>query len=172
MAEPIESIIWKHWKELKSNNYNPNCCFTPELKLLERNILALGWCQPILCTSDFTIIDGFHRWMLMRESIEMQRRWGGMVPVAVLDVPRSKAMILTIRMNRAKGSHVAIRMHEMVRELIDESKMTREALALEIGATLDEIDLLYQEGVFSHKDIANYKYSKSWIPKETRNEAP
>ena len=168
MTEPLEQIKWLNHKELTANNYNPNCVFTPELKLLERSILLTGWVQPILAAKDMTIIDGFHRWMLSKESESMNKRWGGFMPVAVLDVDRAQAMILTVRMNRAKGSHIAVRMHEMVTELIDVHKLDKQELALELGATMEEIDLLYQEGVFTHKNIANYRYSKAWIPKESR----
>lgn len=169
MTEPLEQIQWLHHSKLTANNYNPNVVFTPELKLLERSILLSGWVQPVLAAKDMTIIDGFHRWRLSRDSEAMHRRWGGLLPVAVLDVDRAHAMILTVRMNRAKGSHIAVRMHEMVRELIDTHKLDKQELAGEIGATPEEIDLLYQEGVFTHKNIANYKYSKSWVPKESKS---
>jgi hypothetical protein len=39
-------------------------------------------------------------------------------------------------------------------------------VAIEIGATKDEVDLLYQDGVFKMKNIENWRYSKSWYPKE------
>lgn len=169
MAEPLENIEWKHWKELVANAWNPNVVFTPELRLLERSILLTGWVQPILASKEGYIIDGFHRWSLTRDSAAMNERWGGLCPVAVLDVPKPQAMILTVRMNRAKGSHVAARMADMVKELMDQHGMLREELAQEIGATLDEIDLLHQEGVFTHKDIANYRYSKAWVPKEVKS---
>ena len=112
--EPISRIEWREAASLKANNYNPNCVFTPELRLLERSILLTGFVQPILITADGTIIDGFHRVMLSLDSSVLRARYSGKVPCAVLDVPRDKAMVLTIRMNRAKGSHVAVRMSEIV----------------------------------------------------------
>lgn len=165
--EPLENILWKHVDELKANGYNPNVVFSPELRLLERSILATGWVQPILITPKGTIIDGFHRWSLSRESKDMQRRWGGLVPCAVVDVAEWEAMLLTIRMNRAKGSHVAFRMASIIQALVNVHGIAPEQVALEMGAGRDEVDLLLQEGVFEAKDIANYKYSKAWYPKET-----
>jgi hypothetical protein len=79
-------------------------------------------------------------------------------------------MIVTIRMNRAKGTHVAVRMSEIVRTLIDQMGVLPEELAQDIGATKAEIDLLYQEGVFKMKNIKDYKYSKAWVPSDTRLE--
>jgi ParB-like chromosome segregation protein Spo0J len=166
MNDPINQIEWRDAASLNANDYNPNVVFTPELRLLERSLLLTGWVQPVLITKDGTIIDGFHRSMLSRESAALKARYGGKVPCAVLDVTRDKAMILTIRMNRAKGTHVAVRMSEIVRELIDVHNCDPQEVAIEIGATRDEIELLHQDGVFKMKNIAEYRYSKAWYPAE------
>jgi ParB-like chromosome segregation protein Spo0J len=168
MSDPISNIEWRDAATLNANNYNPNIVFTPELRLLERSILLTGWIQPILITPDGTIIDGFHRSRLALDSVAVKARYGGKVPCAVIEVSRDKAMILTIRMNRAKGSHVAVRMSEIVRELIDVHHCDPQEVAIEIGATKDEIDLLYQDGVFKKKDIANHAYSRAWYPAEVK----
>lgn len=162
--DPISNIEWLKADSLEANDYNPNVVFSPELKALEKNILAIGWVQPVICSKDKVIIDGFHRTMLSRESKKLQEKYDGHVPCVVFDVPRDMAMILTVRMNRAKGSHVAVRMSEMVKELIDTHKWDSQDLAKELGATKKEIDLLYQDGVFKFRNIKNYKYSKAWYP--------
>lgn len=166
MNDPISNIEWRDAASLNGNDYNPNVVFSPELRLLERSILLTGWVQPVLISTDGTVIDGFHRVMLSRESESLRKRYAGKVPCAVLDVTRDKAMILTIRMNRAKGTHVAVRMSEIVRELIDVHACDPQEVAIEIGATKEEIDLLYQEGVFKMKNIENYRWSKAWYPAE------
>ena len=166
MNDPINSIEWRDAAGLNANDYNPNVVFTPELRLLERSLLLTGWVQPILITKDGTIIDGFHRSRLAQDSAAMVKRYAGKVPCAVLDIARDQAMIFTIRMNRAKGSHVAVRMSEIVRELIDVHHCDPQEVAIEIGATKDEVELLYQEGVFKMKNIADYKYSQAWYPAE------
>lgn len=166
MSDPINRIEWRDAAALNANDYNPNCVFSPELRLLERSILLTGWVQPVLCTTDGTIIDGFHRVMLSRESAVLRMKYHGRVPCAVIDLPRDKAMMLTIRMNRAKGTHVAVRMSEIVRELIDVHACDPQEVAIEIGATKDEIELLHQDGVFKAKGIENYRYGKAWYPTE------
>ena len=168
--EPIENIQWLDAEKLDANDYNPNAVFTPELRLLERSILKTGWVQPVLANRDLIIIDGFHRWMLTRESKKLQQVYKGKCPVAVLDVDRTEAMIMTVRMNRAKGAHIATRMSGIVKELIDERGCEPDELAVEIGATRKEIDLLYQDGVFTQRNISNYKYSKAWIPAESTHD--
>lgn len=165
--EPIMNIQWRDAATLLGNSWNPNCVFNQELKLLERSILKTGFVQPVLCTPENLIIDGFHRTMLARESKLLRARYDGLVPCAVLDVTRPEAMVLTIRMNRAKGSHVASRMSLIVRELLDVHHYDPQEIAVEIGATAAEVDLLRQEGVFEAKNISEYRYSKAWEPRET-----
>lgn len=162
--DPISKIEWIDSSSLEANDYNPNVVFTPELKSLENNILSIGWVQPVIITKDKVIIDGFHRTMLSKESKKLRAIYKGLCPCVVFDVPRDQAMILTVRMNRAKGSHVAVRMSEMVKELIDVFKWVPEDLAKELGATKKEVDLLYQDGVFQFRNIKDYKYSKAWYP--------
>jgi hypothetical protein len=128
---------------------------------------ASGWTQPILITADGLIIDGFHRVRLALDSRAILERYGGKLPCAVVDVSRPQGMIMTIRMNRAKGSHVAVRMSEIVRELIDVHGYEPIEVGIEIGATKEEIAILYQEGIFKMKNIDKYAYSKAWYPAET-----
>lgn len=168
MNDPINNIQWLDAHELEANDYNPNAVFSPELKLLERSILRTGWVQPVLISRDKIIIDGFHRWSLSKDSKAIRAKYNGKVPCAVLDVDRGEAMVLTVRMNRAKGSHIAVRMSEMIKELIDIHKYDVGDLCAELGATKKEIDLLYQDGVFKARNIKDYKYSKAWVPAESK----
>jgi hypothetical protein len=168
LHDPINRIAWLPAEALRPNWYNPNVVFGPELRLLELSILRTGWVQPVLATRDGMIIDGYHRWRLAQESPRLLERYGGRLPVALLDLDEAEAMLLTVRMNRAKGSHVAVKMSELVKTLIDRHGLDRQQIAHEIGATLDEVDLLYQDGVFKARKIAEWQYSKAWYPKEVR----
>ena len=109
--EPIENIQWLHASKLDSNDYNPNVVFTPELRLLEWSILKNGWVQPVLINKGHLIIDGFHRWRLSQDSKKLKKKYNGLTPCVVLDINRPEAMLLTIRINRAKGTHTALKMH-------------------------------------------------------------
>ncbi len=167
-ADPIATIEWRTAEDLHANAWNPNVVFTMELRLLERSILMTGWVQPVLITKDGTIIDGFHRWMLSRESAQLKERYKGKVPCAVLDVSPAEAMLLTVRMNRAKGTHVAVRMSELVKKLVDEHGYDAQMIAAEIGATRDEVDLLYQDSIFEARNLKDYRYSRAWEPAEVK----
>ena len=166
--EPVECIEWVDAAQLQANTYNPNMVFNTELRLLERSILKTGWTQPILISRDDIIIDGFHRWRLAQDSPALVKRYGGKVPCARLDVGPDEAMLLTIRMNRAKGTAAAFRMSAVIKRLIDEFGRDPQELAIESGGTIAEIDLLYQDSIFKARHIAEYQYSKAWEPIEVK----
>lgn len=162
--EPIQNIEWRAVDSLSANGYNPNVVMNQELKLLEFSILKNGWMQAVLITKDGTIIDGFHRWTLARAG-SVFKKYRGLVPCVVMDLDKPAAMLLTIRINRAKGSHVAYKMSEIIRELVDVHRLDQQQIALEIGAAKGEVDLLYQENVFKTKNIQNVEYSQAWAPR-------
>lgn len=166
MTDPIDAITWRDAGDLRANHWNPNRVHKPELRLLEHSLVTTGWIQPILINEHDLIIDGFHRWRLSQDSKKVSERWGGKVPTAVLPVDDPTAMAITVRINRAKGSHVAVEMHALVTDLLTTYGWSREQVAKEIGATLHEVDTLAQEGVFAAKGTANWSYSPAWYPAE------
>lgn len=168
MNHPIDNIKWLSVKELDGNNYNPNVVIGPELRLLEHSIITNGWTQPILATLNKEIIDGFHRWQLAGSSKLLLKRDGGIMPCALIDCTRAEGMAMTVRMNRAKGVHVAVRMADLVKELCDDHGWPIEQVAKEIGATVQEANLLYENSLFKTLDLKNYKYSKAWVPYDDR----
>lgn len=166
MSDPIEAIEWRDVDSLQANHWNPNRVHKQELRLLEHSLLSTGWIQPILVNTNGIIIDGFHRWRLSSDSKRIRERWGGKVPCAVLDVGDDTAMAITVRINRAKGTHVAVEMHRLVAMLLTDYDWTVEQVAKEIGATKDEVELLARDGVFEAKGISSWAYSKAWYPAE------
>lgn len=167
MNDPVDNIVWLQASELVANDYNPNHVDRRELRLLERSIMKTGWIQPLLISRDNIIIDGFHRWGLARHSELLQQRYGGRVPCAILDVSPAEAMAITVRINRAKGTHAAVEMSALVHRLVNEYAWDEQEVALEIGATLDEVQLLLQDNIFKARNIAEYQYSRAWVPEET-----
>jgi ParB-like chromosome segregation protein Spo0J len=166
--DPIDNIKWLKAEDLEANYWNPNRVHKPELRLLEHSLLSTGWIQPILVNKNNMVIDGFHRWRLSQDSKAIRERWNGLVPCAVLPVENDEAMAITVRINRAKGSHSAIEMHKLAIALVEQYNWPREQVAREIGATLDEVNLLLQQGVFTNKNIKDWAYSKAWYPGETK----
>jgi ParB-like chromosome segregation protein Spo0J len=168
--EPIENIEWIDADELAANNWNPNVVFNQELRLLELSILTNGWIQPIIVSKDNTIIDGFHRYMLSTTSPKVMKKYEGKVPVVRLDMSDADAMLLTVRINRAKGSHVSVKMADLVQTLHNKHNLDFQQIAKEIGATKKEVELLYENSLFKQLDLKNYKYNKAWIPADTKHD--
>jgi ParB-like chromosome segregation protein Spo0J len=166
--QPINNVQWIDNTLLTANDYNPNVVLNQELKLLEYSLLKNGWIQPILINKNedgaYTVIDGFHRWSLSRSSKKVAAMTEGKVPCVVMELEEHERMLLTIRINRAKGSHVAFRMSEIIKSLVEDG-ISPEYIAQSIGATKQEIDLLMMDDVFKKLDIQNHKYSKAWYPK-------
>jgi len=168
MKHPIEDIQWRKASELKANDYNPNVVLNQELELLKFSLLKQGWIQPILVSIDNEIIDGYHRWWLSNNDKDVMSMTKGLVPVVYLELNEAQRMCLTIRINRAKGNHVAYKMHEIVYKLHKDYGMTVSEISSEIGANKQEVELLLQEGVFAVKDTKNHKYSKAWKPVQVK----
>lgn len=177
MTDPLDRIEWLPAHEVHPNDWNPNRVMRPELRLLERSLLLTGWVQPLLVSQHledgpgYLLIDGYHRWRLSMESPAIQQRWGGLVPCAVLDLPRADAMLLTVRINRAKGSHGSVAMSALVKALVQEEGVSTERIMDDMGATRAEVDLLLAEGVLKARRIADWSYSKAWHPIEDGRKA-
>lgn len=167
-SDPIDNIEWRDARELVANHYNPNYVMTPELRLIERNILRRGWLHPILVTPASVIIDGFHRVKLALDSKKLKKIYGGVVPTVVIECEPWEAIILTVRINRAKGTHAAVLMSDVVRALIDDHGLDVDQLRDELAMTKKEIELLYENSIFVSKGLDKAPYSKAWIPKDTK----
>ena len=165
--EPVEDIKWIHVDDLKANHYNPNRVMNAEMNLIEKSILKTGWIQPILVNKNNIIIDGFHRWTLSKLSTQFREKYEGKVPCAVLNVSDAEAMIITVRINRAKGTHLAFRMADYVKEIVHKHGVPIDQLARDIGATFEEVQLLMTSDIFQEKDVQNWTYSEAWIPAES-----
>lgn len=175
--QPISLIQWVDVNRLRANAYNPNVVLSPEMKLLKYSLLAQGWIQPILVNqgesdgSDLLeVIDGYHRYTLCKTDGEVNRLTGGLVPVVIMRMPKSERMLLTIRINRAKGNHQAFKMHDIVEELHLVHGVSVADICTGIGAEQHEVNTLLAENVFVAKDVANSPYSKSWIPSRMKKE--
>ena len=162
---PISRVVWKDVDDLSANDYNPNVVYSPELRLLRFSLLRQGWIQPVLVSADGTIIDGFHRASLVKTDKEVRALTKGRVPCVVMELDEADRKLLTIRINRAKGSHVALKMADIVKDLVNNHGLSLDEICTQIGATRDEVDLLLMENVFKAKGIDEHTpFSRAWIP--------
>ena len=164
--QPISNVEWILASELNPNDYNPNRVLTQEFKILLLNIARYVWIQPILINKNIMIIDGFHRCRLAQDSEVLQKKYAGRVPCVVMDIDDRQAMLLTIRMNRAKGVHEDSAMAVIAKKLINDWGMTPKDLRNELGMSKAEVELLLADTVFEIKGIKDWQYSKAWYPYE------
>lgn len=162
---PISRVEWVDVDTLNANDYNPNVVFSKEMELLKFSLLKNGWIQPVLITQDGVIIDGFHRSSLCKADKEVRAFTNGKVPCVRMNLSEPDRMLLTIRINRAKGSHVALRMSHIIKTLIEDYGIEVKEICKQIGATKDEVELLMMDDVFKALNInKETKYSKAWVP--------
>jgi mannose-6-phosphate isomerase-like protein (cupin superfamily) len=151
--------------KVTANDYNPNSVAPPEMALLETSIWEDGYTQPVVVVYDrendkYVVVDGFHRYCILRDSKRINERERGMLPVVVLEKEMHDRMASTIRHNRARGSHNIELMSTIVAELVEMGKGDH-WICKHIGMSPDELLRLKQiTGVAAL--FQNQNFSKSW----------
>lgn len=162
---PVYGVKRVHISKVTANDYNPNAVAPPEMALLETSIWEDGYTQPIVVVYDpetdtYVVIDGFHRYCILRDSERIREREQSMLPVVVLDKAMHDRMASTIRHNRARGTHNIELMSTIVAELVDMGKGDH-WICKHIGMSPDELLRLKQiTGVAAL--FQNQEFSKSW----------
>lgn len=148
MTSPVYNVKAIPVEKIRANSYNPNSVAPPEMKLLETSIWEDGYTMPVVCyyieeEDIYEIVDGFHRYTVLKTSKRIFERENGLLPVTVIDKPISGRMASTIRHNRARGSHSIDLMKNIVAELV-ESGMSDVWIMKNIGMDSDELLRLKQ----------------------------
>jgi len=162
---PVYNVIAIPIDKVRANDYNPNAVAPPEMELLETSIWEDGYTQPVVGVYDaendvYVVVDGFHRFKILRDSPRIREREQGMLPVVVLNKDMSDRMASTIRHNRARGTHNIELMSTIVAELVEMGKGDR-WICQHIGMSPDELLRMKQitglASLFQNKD-----FSDSW----------
>lgn len=165
MKSPVYKVQEVPVEKVRANSYNPNSVAPTEMKLLETSIWEDGYTMPVVCyylpnEDMYEIVDGFHRYTVLKTSKRIFEREQGMLPVVVIDKPISDRMASTIRHNRARGTHSIELMTHIVGEL-KESGMSDAWIMKHIGMDADEILRLKQlsglAALFKDRDFSNTK---------------
>ena len=101
-AVPVEKVY--------ANDYNPNVVAPPEMKLLELSIWEDGFTMPCVCYYNkdedrYILVDGYHRYTVLKTSQRIYKRENGLLPIVVIDKDLSNRMSSTIRHNRARETN-------------------------------------------------------------------
>lgn len=148
MTSPVYNVKAISIDKIKANSYNPNSVAPPEMKLLYQSIKEDGYTMPIVCyynkeDDTYEIVDGFHRYSIMKSHKDIFKREKGKLPIVVIEKDESNRMASTIRHNRARGSHSIELMTNIVSELT-KSGMSDAWIMKNIGMSADEILRLKQ----------------------------
>jgi ParB-like chromosome segregation protein Spo0J len=163
---PVYTIQPVPIEKIQANAYNPNVVAPPEMELLELSIWEDGYTMPCVCyylpkEDKYELVDGFHRYLVMKTSERIYDREKGCLPVAVINKDLSNRMASTIRHNRARGTHSIELMTNIVAEL-KKAGMSDGWIMKNIGMDQDELLRFKQisglAALFADKDFS--------IPKE------
>lgn len=159
---PVYNIKAIPLDKIRANEYNPNAVAPAEMKLLYDSIKEDGYTMPVVVyyhSEDdmYEIVDGFHRYSIMKLHKDIYEREKGLLPCSIIDKPIGERMASTIRHNRARGSHNVDLMSNIVAELVEMGK-SNAWIAKHLGMDADEILRLKQitglAGLFKDKEFS------------------
>lgn len=167
-SSPVYNVRAVPVEKVRANNYNPNVVAPPEMQLLELSIWEDGYTMPCVCyhipdEDVYEIVDGFHRYMVMKTSRRIYEREKGLLPVVVIEKDIQERMASTIRHNRARGVHQVELMSSIVGELT-KSGMSDTWIMRNIGMDRDELLRLKQiTGLAELFAGREFGLSKEWV---------
>ncbi|MDR0733950.1 MAG: ParB/RepB/Spo0J family partition protein [Dysgonamonadaceae bacterium] len=159
---PVYNVSPVPLKKIRANAYNPNVVAPPEMELLELSIWEDGYTMPCVCyylpeEDMYELVDGFHRFLVMKTSKRIFKREKGLLPVTVINKDLSNRMASTIRHNRARGTHNIALMTNIVSEL-KKAGMSDSWIISNIGMDADELLRFKQISglatLFANKDFS------------------
>jgi ParB-like chromosome segregation protein Spo0J len=163
--EPLSHIKWIPIEQIIANTYNPNNVAVTEKRLLLLSMINHGITCPLIVRSKdnntYELIDGFHRFQLIKKSKDLKARLNNKVPVVVLDIPEDECIVATIRHNRARGKHQIDGIANVVK-LLAENAWSTERIMKELGMEADEVLRLKQFNGLAEK-FKDSDYSNSWV---------
>jgi len=165
---PVSDVRWVPIEQVHANDYNPNSVAKNEMRLLYASIKHDGYTQPVVTVYDeerdrYVIVDGFHRYSVMKTNEDVYESTGGLLPIVVIDKSINDRMASTVRHNRARGKHSVAGMGNMVFHMLDNG-WSDEQICAELGMEADELLRLKHVTGFS-KLFENVEYRRAWESK-------
>lgn len=140
---PVAAVQWVPIDKVEANDYNPNRVGRNDLRLLAVSIRHDGYTQPVVTVYDeargkYVIVDGFHRYLIMKTDKAILRDYRGLLPVVVLNKTPQERMAATVRHNRARGRHTIAGMGRLVVDMKAEGA-TEQEICNQLGLEPDEL---------------------------------
>jgi hypothetical protein len=163
--QPIDLVKWVPLDKVEANDYNPNTVATNEMNLLHLSIANDGYTQPVVTIYDkskdkYVIVDGFHRYTIMRFKDDIRELNRGLLPIVVIQKDINDRMASTVRHNRARGKHSIDGMANMVFCMLEEG-WSDERICKELGMESEELIRMKYITGFA-KLFENVEYQRAW----------
>lgn len=159
-------IEYRPFDSVKPADWRTNYVLKPDMELLRISMNDFGWLQPIVVrVEDQKIIDGTHRWVVAGEK-DFQRKHGKDIPVLFVDCDEIDAMVMHVRMNRARGDIFAKPFSKLLKNIVLSDKYSPEELETILVMSPDEVDLMLAGGLLKKRNIPQHQYSRAWVPVE------
>lgn len=187
--QPISEVQWIPIEKVYANDYNPNSVATQEMKLLYVSVKKDGYTQPVVTIYDekkdrYVIVDGFHRYSIMRRYKDIYASCEGKLPCVVLKgKTMNDRMASTIRHNRARGKHSVAGMSNIVMEMLINGASDLE-VCNNLGLEAEELVRLkyitgyaklyenneYSRAAYTEKQIEELKKYEAEAKEDNKNE--
>jgi len=166
---PVSIIRWVPIAEVVANSYNPNTVPKNEMHLLYVSIKQDGYTQPIVTVRDperklYVIVDGFHRYSVMKCNPDIYEQNHGLLPIVVLNKPLEDRMASTVRHNRARGKHSIQGMSSLVFQMLNEG-CTDADVCNKLGMLVEELVRVKHITGFS-KLFESIEYRREWVTRK------
>lgn len=164
-TQPVDYVRWVPVEMVQANDYNPNSVARNEMRLLYVSISHDGYTQPVVTFWDeeiqkYVIVDGFHRYTIMRTNRDIYELNNGMLPIVVIDKNINDRMASTVRHNRARGKHSVAGMGQIVFNMLRNGASDEEICA-EVGLEAEELARLKYVTGFA-KLFEGTEYGQAW----------
>lgn len=161
--QPVACVQWVHVDRVRANEYNPNSVPSHEMRLLHTSISQDGFTQPVVTIFDadtdaWIIVDGFHRYSVMRTQRDIFASTHGYLPIVVIDKSIADRIAATVRHNRARGKHSVAGMASLVFQMLDAGEPD-EAICNKLGLEAEELARLKHITGFA-KLYADHPYTR------------
>ena len=177
--QPINEVRWIPLEKVHANDYNPNSVATPEMKLLYVSVKNDGYTQPVVTIYDekkdrYVIVDGFHRYSIMRRFKDIYAMCEGKLPCVVLKgKTMNDLMASTVRHNRARGKHSINGMSNIVMEMLLNGD-TDVQVCNELGLEPEELARLKHitgyAKLYEHSEYSRAKMTQKQIEEKLKYE--
>jgi ParB-like chromosome segregation protein Spo0J len=180
-VHPVGAVQWIEVDRIQANDYNPNSVPFHEMNLLHTSVAEDGYTQPIVAMWDpdakggvltepgrYVIVDGFHRYTVMRRFADIFQTTDGYLPVVVIDKPIADRIASTVRHNRARGKHSVAGMSNLVFAMLMAGE-SDEAVCKKIGLEAEELARLKHITGYS-KLYADQTYTSLTLTKTQQDE--